>query len=101
MPRSVRHTRRARSDLLDIWNYFDEIGAPLAGEKLLRKVARTLDMLSTLPEIAPLRRELKQGLRSFPVSKYIIYFDYTVTELRLVRVIHGARDITPDLFDED
>jgi toxin ParE1/3/4 len=101
MPRSVRHTKRARSDLLDIWNYFDEVGAPAAGEKLLRKVAGTLETLAALPEIAPLRRELRQGLRSFPVSKYILYFDHSATELRLVRVIHGARDITPDLFVED
>ena len=39
-------------------------------------------------------------MRSFPVSRYILYFDYSATELRLIRVIHGARDITPDLFNE-
>ncbi|HEY9012563.1 MAG TPA: type II toxin-antitoxin system RelE/ParE family toxin [Devosia sp.] len=100
MPRKVQHTQRARNDLIDIWNYFDEVGAPAAGEKLLRKIARALGRLASLPESAQLRRELRPDLRSFPVGKYIIYFDYSETELRLVRVVHGARDITPDLFDE-
>jgi toxin ParE1/3/4 len=100
MPRSVRHTERARRDLIDIWNYFDEVGAPAAGEKLLRKIARTLDMLSALPESAPLRPELRPDMRSFPVSRYILYFDYSATELRLIRVVHGARDITSDLFED-
>ena len=45
MPRSVRHTERARNDLIDIWNYYDEVGATAAGEKLMRKIARALETL--------------------------------------------------------
>ena len=100
MPRSVRHTERARNDLIDIWNYYDEVGATAAGEKLMRKIARTLETLSALPESAPLRRELRPDMRSFPVGRYILYFDYTATELRLIRVVYSARDITPDLFED-
>ena len=100
MPRRLRHTERARKDLIDIWNYYDEVGAPAAGEKLLRKIARTLETLSDLPESAPLRRELRPDMRSFHVDRYILYFDYTESDLRLIRVVHGARDITADLFDD-
>jgi len=43
------------------------------------------------------------GLRSWPVSGFPamrIYYIYAGNELRVVRVLHGKRDISP-LFEEE
>jgi len=33
-----------------------------------------------------------EGVRTFPVAKYLIYYLATDSELQIVRVAHGARD---------
>jgi toxin ParE1/3/4 len=39
------------------------------------------------------RKDLAPGLRSFPVTKYLIFYYCTEDIIEIVRVIHGARDI--------
>jgi toxin ParE1/3/4 len=48
------------------------------------------------------REEPKLGadLRSFPVGSYLIFYRPAANGIALVRVLHGARDINPEYFDE-
>lgn len=40
-----------------------------------------------------LRDELTEGLRSFPVGRYVIFYRIVQDGVEIVRVLHGARDL--------
>lgn len=100
MPRSVRHVAAARRDLKQIRAHLVERDAEQAADRLLRRIAHVLTLLADAPEIGRGRPELREGLRSVPVGRYIVFYDFDDAAVRLVRVIHSARDIAPQLFDE-
>ena len=45
------------------------------------------------PEAGRLRPELRAGLRSFPVGRYLIFYTVNSSDIEIARVIHSARDI--------
>lgn len=45
-----------------------------------------------------LRGELATGLRSFPVGRYVIFYRALSNGIEIVRVLHGARDLSADGF---
>jgi toxin ParE1/3/4 len=51
-----------------------------------------------MPLIGRQREELSPRLRSFPVSRYIIFYRPMENGIEIVRVLHGARDFPP-LFE--
>jgi plasmid stabilization system protein ParE len=52
------------------------------------------------PELGEKRDDLRSNLRSFSVGNYVIFYFPDAHGVRIVRVIHGARNITA-LFDFD
>jgi toxin ParE1/3/4 len=44
------------------------------------------------------RDDLAPGLRSVVAGKYLVFFRASDAAIEVLRVIHGARDITPDMF---
>jgi toxin ParE1/3/4 len=62
--------------------------------------------LAEMPEIGALREFTNPRLvnvRLWPIpnfSKYLIFYQATPDSLRILRVLHGARDI-PALFDDE
>ena len=103
MLRIVRH-RKAKRDLLRVFVYLGERNMD-AAERFLRAVNDDLHRLAGMPNIGPLRESANPklaGVRSLPVSgfrNYLIFYTATETELQLLRVMHGARDIET-AFDE-
>ena len=60
--------------------------------------------LSTLlshPEIGPRRYSLAKGLRAHFHRGYVLYYRFTATEVIIVRVVHGTRDMRASMFDEE
>ena len=51
------------------------------------------------PGSFPARDELHEGLRSARHGRYLIFFMEAEEEVRIVRVLHGARDL-PRLFED-
>lgn len=45
------------------------------------------------------RDELRKGLRSFPIKKYVVFYFVTGNSVEIVRVLHGAQDIDSILSD--
>lgn len=96
----IRHTQQARRDLLEIWHYTDQ-NDPNAADRLLRRIAEKITQISQVPEMGRLRPELSANLRSFVTGRYIIFYQLEPKILRVVRVMHSARDISPDAFNPD
>jgi toxin ParE1/3/4 len=46
------------------------------------------------------RNELVPGLRSFPIGRYMIFYEPLPDGVVIVRVLHGARDIDTQFESE-
>ena len=42
------------------------------------------------------RRELRDGLRSFPVGNYVIFYVPLPDGVEIIRVMHGRQDVGSD-----
>lgn len=51
------------------------------------------ELLLRHPEIGKRRDEIKEGLFSFPYASHIIFYRILKDQIRIVRVLHGSRDI--------
>ncbi len=92
----------AREDVLRQFRYYlIEKDIPDIARRFLDAVESAVDMLSRTPGIGSpkqLANPLLAGLRSWPVPGFPsvrIYYIYAGNELRVVRVLHGKRDIHP------
>ncbi|MDX2213178.1 MAG: type II toxin-antitoxin system RelE/ParE family toxin [Oculatellaceae cyanobacterium bins.114] len=87
-----RLSRRAEQDLEDIWIYLaqsDELTADL----MLGKILDKLPMLAKFPNMGKLRSGLMEGLRSFPIKPYIVFYILSQNHIEIVRIFHHSRDI--------
>lgn len=53
--------------------------------------------IGEMPGMGRERPELAEGLRSFPVSPYVVFYVSDETGVTIVRVIHGSRSLD-DIF---
>ena len=100
MPLEIRHTQQARRDLRDIWHYTDQNDTG-AADRQLRRIAEKIAQISQVPEMGRPRPELGEGLRSFVTGRYLIFYQLEPAILRVVRIMHTARDISADSFASD
>ncbi len=82
----------ARGDLDDIWDYIASDNAS-AANRLLDELHQTFLLLGAQPLIGQTRQELRENLRSFSVGKYVIYYELVHRRIRVLRVLHGSRDV--------
>lgn len=83
----------ADQDLEDIFDYtYDEFGFDQA-EKYLLEIEDIFQNLIVNPQIGKKRDEIKQGLYSFPKDNHIIFYRILDNHIRIVRVLHGSRDV--------
>jgi toxin ParE1/3/4 len=96
---SIVRRPRARADLIDLADYLDQV-RPSLGDQFLDAAERTFALLERLPGIGapfPLSNPQLQGLRHYPVQgfpNHIIFYLPTSDGIEVVRVLHGARDLT-------
>jgi toxin ParE1/3/4 len=88
----VLKTCRAEEDLHEIWAYIAEDN-PAAADKLIGEFDRKFRLLADHPKIGRERPELLPGIRSLPVGNYVIFFVEEVEGVKIVRVLHGARNL--------
>ena len=83
----------ADKDLEDIFDYtVDEFGFDQA-EKYLLEIEEIFQNLIVNPQLGKKRDEIKQDLYSFPKDNHIIFYRILDNHIRIVRVLHGSRDI--------
>ncbi len=82
----------ARDDLGNIWDYIagDNVSA---ANRLLDELHKAFLLLGTQPLIGQTRQELRESLRSFSVGKYVVYYEPVDRRIRVLRVLHGSRDV--------
>ena len=98
MPR-IERSRASVSDYEEIWRYI-ALDNPAAADRLISALERQLLTLAAMPGIGRKEPNLAADLRSFPVGSYLIFYRPTSDGIALVRVLHGARDISSEYFAE-
>jgi toxin ParE1/3/4 len=94
----IRYSQTARSDLLTIDAYLCATSSPDAADRFIRRVIAKVETLRVMPARYRIRNELQPGLRAALVDKYLLFYQVSDDTVSIVRVLHGARDITAELF---
>jgi toxin ParE1/3/4 len=93
----VVFTAPAKHDLREIAAYIRRDNAAAARRVVTRIREACKTTLVMFPEGGTMRDDLYPGLRCFSVGSYVIYFREREPVV-IVRVLHGARDVTPGMF---
>jgi len=90
-----RLASEAEFDLDDIWYYIaTESGSIKIADRLIASITERFFLLATNPHLGRSREEdLRHGLRSFPVGKYIIIYRIESDAVLIQRVLRGSRNI--------
>jgi toxin ParE1/3/4 len=72
----------------------------LAADRLVDRFDATLQLLASAPHLGRSVEELAPSLRSFPIGNYLIFYRPIESGIELIRVLHGAREITPEYFGD-
>jgi toxin ParE1/3/4 len=83
---------RAKADLSDIWQVIAEDSDDQA-DAFIDLIDQKFQLLAQQSGLGRRREELAEGLRSFPVGRYVIFYLSIPGGVQIVRVLHGARDI--------
>ncbi|WP_245311401.1 type II toxin-antitoxin system RelE/ParE family toxin [Bradyrhizobium pachyrhizi] len=70
-----------------------------AADRLLDRIGNAFQTLAENPRAGRQRSELGRSIRSFPVGNYVLFYEAFPNGVEIVRVLHGARDITPEDLD--
>lgn len=86
----------ARADLIEIGDFIaqDNPGRALS---FLAEIEAKMLQAAERPESFPARGDVHEGLRSARHGRYLIFFLDAGEEVRIIRVLHGARDL-PRVF---
>jgi toxin ParE1/3/4 len=86
----------AEADLDDIWYFIaTESGNPEVADRFIDSLTERFLLLARHPHLGRRRdADLLPGLRSFPISRYIILYSVeSNADVLIVRVIPGERDL--------
>ena len=83
---------RAKVDLAEIWEFIADDSDGHA-DAFIDLIDQKFQALAHQPGIGRRRDDLADGLRSFPVGRYVIFYITVSVGVQIVRVLHGARDL--------
>ena len=84
----------ARLDLIEIRDFISR-DSRIAARKVLAGIRAACRLLAKRPEIGHLRTDLvAEPLRFWPVYSYLIVYRPESEPIEIVRVLHGARDVS-------
>jgi plasmid stabilization system protein ParE len=93
-----RLTPKAEDDLFSIWTYIASDNVD-AADSLEAELFKAFERIADKPDLGHFRRDLtEKPVRLFPVrGTYLIVYDPTSEPLEVLRVLHGARDVSGQL----
>jgi toxin ParE1/3/4 len=90
---------RALDDLAEVWAYIAS-GSVHNADNFVASIDSKLRVLARRPGIGRSRPEVGDGLHSFAVGRYVIFYLPLPNGIEIVRVLHGARDLDSAIQDE-
>lgn len=93
-----RLSRRAHQDLIELAKYIAKDN-PVAAEHLLERLESACQQLTETPSLGFPFEGTTDELRVWPVGNYVILYRIEPDGIGVVRIVHGARDLSR-LFPE-
>jgi toxin ParE1/3/4 len=90
----------AERDLFEIWDYVWSAATAAVADKQLHEIDRVCFVLGAWPEYGRARNDVRQGLRSVSVSRYVVFYRVTKKAIEIVRVMDERRDVDV-IFDDE
>lgn len=87
----------AKNDLQEIYEFGIYKFGHTQATKYLYGLQGHFDTLTKNPEIGKQRDEIKAGLYSLPHVSHVIFYRILLDRIRIVRVLHGRKDIPKHL----
>jgi toxin ParE1/3/4 len=89
----IRRFPRAVRDVDDIWDWV-AADDPASADRLATRIARATQRLADFPESGTPRPELAGDARGIVVGSYLILYRVGPDSVDILRVVHGARELT-------
>ncbi len=90
---------KAAADLEDIGDFIAR-DSPRRAMSFVEELFEMFRTIATMPEAYAATPELASGLRRAVHGRYLIFYSVEQHEVRIERVLHGARNIGPGTFHE-
>ena len=90
---------RARSQLIDIYEFTAATFGPYQAEAYLAGLERTFSLLADFPRIGQSVEELAAGHRRFRFQSHNIFYTEEAAHILIRAIYHHAQDIRPQLFE--
>lgn len=91
----IKRTAKAEEDLIAIWCYI-AADNEAAADRLLDRLNRRWELLSTQPHSGMSRSDIGDGIRYVVVGEYLTFYRVDAGDIAILRVMHGRRDIGSD-----
>ena len=95
---AARRGYLAELDAIEIWVHVARHD-PAAADRLVDRFTAVTVRLADQPFMGRAADHLLPGLRSFPSGEYLVFYRPDDDGVSVVRILHGARQITPELFE--
>ena len=92
-------SQAARADIDEIWIHAATEWSIEAANRLRESLGRIFSLLRRNPFAGRSRDELSSGLRSLPSGRYLVFYRVESDAVRVIRVLHGMRDLPARLGD--
>ena len=88
----VQYQAAAEADLVEVWlQVADDSGLDQADE-YISKLQAICELIASQPDMGLNRPDISMGVRSFPVDRYVIYYEHDGPTLSVLRFWHTAQD---------
>jgi toxin ParE1/3/4 len=85
-------TRRARQDLIEIWQYVAKDDRA-AADNVLDRIDDVCRLLTENPRLGPERNDIRPGLRYAVAGTHLILYRIVDDGVEIVRIAHGRRNL--------
>ncbi len=82
----------SREDLITIADYI-ALDNPRRALSYIEEVEARCLRIEDAPKGGVMRNDIAEGLRSVPFGAYLIFYRLSANEIRIERIIHGARNL--------
>jgi toxin ParE1/3/4 len=88
----VQYQAAAEADLVEVWLQVADDGDINQADEYISKVQAICELIASQPDMGLNRPDIAKGVRSFPVDRYVIYYEHYGPTLSVLRVWHTAQD---------
>jgi len=96
----VTISKQARQDLIAIWEYIADDN-PSSADRMLDMLDARINRLAEHPLLGSARPDIARNLRYLVCDNYLVLYRVLADAVEVVRVLHGARNLTAILKDTD